>query len=168
MTTSIDKKIIAISIASAFLATPAIAQEDKAFQGAKVAAVAGYDNTDFGFGSADDFTYGATAGYDLQSGKVVYGVEAEITDSTRFGIGRDFSGGVRLGYALSDKALLYVKGGYTNYRVFTAVNLDGARGGVGLEYNVSDNVFARGEYRYSNYQFGVERHQAMAAVGVKF
>jgi len=157
---------MATAAALALLSSPAMANNNKDFQGAKIAAIGGYDNIS-GF---DGFVYGGAIGYDLQSGSVVYGIEGEISDTTAGPgaiIGRDLYIGGRLGYALSPKALLYVKAGYDNFRVF-GTNLDGVRVGAGLEYNVSDSIFLRGEYRYTDSQFGIDRHQAIAAVGFKF
>jgi len=185
------KKIaMAAAIAVSVFATPVLAQESGDFSGAKGTAIAGYDNTDFGItgaGSADNadgFLFGASLGYDLQSSNIVYGVEAEITESTgkisgggaSVNTSRDLYAGGRLGFVAGDKALIYVKAGYTNAR-YTANgaglgtisgNADGVRVGAGVEFKLSDNVFARGEYRYSNYEQGVSRNQGIVGLGVKF
>ncbi|MEQ8743794.1 porin family protein [Parasphingorhabdus sp.] len=185
------KKItIAAAIAVSALASPVLAQESGDFSGVKATAIAGYDNTDFGIagvGSADNadgFLYGASLGYDLQSNNIVYGVEAEITESTADISGggasvdasRDLYAGARVGFVAGDKALIYAKAGYTNARYtgagagFGAVagNADGVRVGAGVEFKLSDKVFARGEYRYSNYEAGVSRNQGIVGLGVKF
>jgi outer membrane immunogenic protein len=47
-------------------------------------------------------------------------------------------------------------------------NLDGVRFGLGLEHNFAANLYGKAEYRYSNYEAGVERHQILAGVGIRF
>lgn len=162
--------------------------------------------------SIDGFAYGVGAGYDMRFGNVVVGPEAEVTWSTAktkftdgdfegFGIGnvktnRDLYVGARLGYVVSPKTMIYAKGGYTNakFDVRNAsgtvttnrdIDADGWRIGAGVEQAVTSNVFAKLEYRYSNYEKGeldyrgdfadgqrfdldLDRHQVMAGVGVRF
>jgi len=174
---------IAVAIAASVLASPAMAQEKGDFSGAKATVIAGYDNIDLdiaGLDNVDGFLYGATLGYDIQSGNVVYGAELEATESTgnisnaggRLEAGRDLYAGARLGFVVGDAALLYAKAGYTNARVsspgFGGENGDGVRVGAGVEYQLSTNMFARGEYRYSNYEDGVSRNQGLVSLGMKF
>jgi len=162
--------------------------------------------------SIDGFLYGVGAGYDFKMGNVVVGPEAEVTWSTAktkfdngdfegFGIGnvktnRDLYLGARLGYVVSPSTMVYAKGGYTNAKfdvrngdgtVVTNrdIDADGWRIGAGIEQAVSNNVFAKLEYRYSNYEKGeldytgdipdgqrfdldLDRHQVVAGVGVRF
>lgn len=177
------KKIIVAAAAAAAFATPAFAQEESNFGGFKAGVVLGYDSTKLEIedegGSKGGFLYGVTAGYDLQLGRAVLGVEAEVTDSTtrkraadllkagdraKLSAGRDLYIGARAGVAFNPTLLGYVKAGYTNARVklnydgvpattsFTASdNLDGYRLGAGLEYSPKGNFFGRLEYRYSDY-----------------
>ncbi len=181
------KKILFVAaIAVSSMTSPAIAQEEGDFSGAKGTAIAGYDNTDFGLAGAgnddnlDGFLFGAALGYDLQSSNIVYGVEAEITGSTgeisggglSVDASRDLYAGARLGFVVGDSALIYTKAGYSNAR-FTATgvgggNLDGIRVGAGVEFKLSDNLFARGEYRYSDYEAGVSRNQVVGGLGFRF
>ncbi|WP_232494053.1 outer membrane protein [Novosphingobium kaempferiae] len=162
--------------------------------------------------SIDGLAYGVGAGYDIRMNNFVFGPEAEVTWSTAktkfddgdfegFGIGnvktnRDLYVGARLGYVVSPKTMLYAKGGYTNAKfdvrnsVGTVttnrdIDADGWRIGAGVEQQVTNNVFAKVEYRYSNYSKGeldytgdfpdgdrfnldLDRHQVMAGVGVRF
>lgn len=162
--------------------------------------------------SIDGFTYGVGAGYDFRAGNFVVGPEAEVTWSTAktkfndgdfegFGLGnvktnRDLYVGARVGYVLSPKTMIYAKGGYTNAKfdvnsTFGTVetnrdiDADGWRIGAGVEQAITNNVFAKVEYRYSNYSKGeldytgdapdgrrfdldLDRHQVMAGVGVRF
>lgn len=162
--------------------------------------------------SIDGLMYGVGAGYDFRMGNVVVGPEAEITwsngktefndgDFEGFGIGnvktnRDLYIGARVGYVVMPRTMVYAKGGYTNAKFDvrnsdgtavsnTDIDADGWRIGAGVEQAVTDNVFAKLEYRYSNYEKGeldftgdmpdsqrfdldLDRHQIMAGVGVRF
>ena len=174
---------IAVAIAASVLASPAMAQEAGDFSGAKGTVIAGYDNIDLniaGVDNVDGLLYGASLGYDMQSGHIVYGAEFEATESTgkisnaggRIEVGRDLYAGGRLGYVLGDSTLLYTKAGYTNARSSSpglgGTNGDGVRVGAGVEFKLSQNVFARGEYRYSDYEDGISRNQGLVGLGVKF
>ena len=162
--------------------------------------------------SIDGLSYGVGAGYDFRVNNFVFGPEAEVTWSTAktkfkdgdfegFGLGnvktnRDLYVGARVGYVVSPKTMIYAKGGYTNAKfdirnalgtVTTDrdIDADGWRIGAGIEQAVSNNVYAKLEYRYSNYEKGeidyrgdfpdgnrfdldLDRHQIMAGVGVRF
>jgi len=174
---------IAVAIAASVFASPALAQNNGDFSGVKATAIAGYDNIDVdiaGVENVEGFLYGGTLGYDIQSGNMVYGAEVEATESTgkissiagRIEAGRDLYAGARLGYVVSDSAMLYAKAGYTNARVSSpglgSENGDGVRVGAGVEYKLSENMFARGEYRYSNYEDGISRNQGLVSLGMKF
>ena len=185
------KTTAALLVAGSILAaaTPAMAQDSDNFTGFRVEALAGYDVTIAGSDadndvnedddqSIDGFAYGAGVGYDFNAGGVVFGAEAQITDSSAttelnegdfegIGIGnvetgRDLYFGARLGYAVQPDLLLYGKAGYTNarYNVRNSFNgeeyrakvdTDGFRVGAGLEYALSGNTYAKVEYSYSNY-----------------
>jgi len=90
--------------------------------------------------------------------------------------GRDLYAGGRVSFGISDKANVYVKGGYTNARfkasdgVITAAdNAEGWRLGAGTQYNVSGKAYVGGEYRFSNYEGGdLKRHQVALTVGTRF
>ncbi|MEH6757632.1 MAG: porin family protein [Parasphingorhabdus sp.] len=164
----------------ALFSSPVLAQEAGDFTGVKATAIAGYDDFDQNGASVDGFAYGVALGYDRQTSNLVYGVELEATESTtriknapgRIEAGRDFYAGARLGIAASEKALVYIKAGYTNARVsvpgFGGQNGDGYRVGGGVEYKLSDKIFTRAEYRFSNYEAGIERQQALVGMGFKF
>ena len=179
-------------------ATPAFAQEASPFSGIRVEGVVGYDTTDVEGDNSSGVAYGAGVGYDFQAGRVVLGVEGEVSDSTLdecvtgvdvagdelcVGAGRDLYAGGRIGYAVGRNVLLYGKAGYTNARVSldyedgtagTALdfsqgeNLDGVRVGGGLEFAIGPNSYAKTEYRYSNYEQGFDRHQVLAGFGFRF
>ena len=96
---------------------------------------------------------------------------------------------------VTPRTLGYVKAGYTNATmdvlatdnttdVETDLNLDGWRAGAGIEHKITDTVFLKGEYRYSQYKEGeveapsgaesdrfdvdLDRHQFVVGVGARF
>ena len=137
-------------------------------------------------------------GYDFQSGNAVFGIEAEATDSSadetvtgfalpgdtlRVRASRDLYVGGRAGFGVGGNSLIYAKAGYTNARVrvdyedgtagtvadFTdRTNLDGVRAGLGAQIGLGPNAYLKTEYRYSNYQDGVDRHQVVGGLGFRF
>ncbi|GAA0276589.1 hypothetical protein GCM10009127_16630 [Alteraurantiacibacter aestuarii] len=161
--------------------------------------------------SIEDVTYGVGLGYDFAMNGVVVGVEGEWMESeastdfdttgfTNFGVGnveagRDLYVGARVGFLATPSTLIYAKGGYTNAQmnilatdnttdVDTDVDLDGWRVGAGIEHAINENLFLKGEYRYSNYKEGefeapsglesdrfnvdLDRHQFVVGVGYRF
>jgi outer membrane immunogenic protein len=160
--------------------------------------------------SIDGAAYGIGVGFDFQAGPVVLGVEGEYVDSSgeqefgesidgteflgRIETGRDIYVGGRIGFALAPRTLIYGKAGYTNTTIESAftnnantvdfdTSVDGYRLGAGIEQSVANNVYIKGEYRYSNYNglkldddlFGdedldidLDRHQVMFGVGLRF
>lgn len=164
--------------------------------------------------SIDGFLFGVGAGYDIAvGGNAIVGVEGELTGGTArtrfrdrdfagFGLGRVKTGrdlyvGARAGFLASPDMLVYVKGGYTNAR-YNALAVDEARElrrnfdtdgwriGGGAEMAFDNNIYAKLEYRYSNYSraeidfpntsipdsprfdIDTDRHQVVAGVGVRF
>jgi outer membrane immunogenic protein len=179
--------ITALAVSTAALAAPAMAQDtDKTFSGAHVEAIGGWDRVQGQERHDNGALYGANAGYDLQRGNAVFGIEGEVSDSTqkkRLGAvtekaSRDLYVGGRAGYVVGGNNLLYVKAGYTNARfkvdgTATGVtladgNLDGVRVGAGIEHQLSNRAFVKTEYRYSNYEQGVSRNQLLAGIGLRF
>lgn len=179
MKTVIFAAVAAVSAVSA----PAFAQEAAPFTGARAEAIVGYDKLDTNdafVGKPDGFLYGLGLGYDMQLGGAVLGIEGEIADSTAkrdlggfdLDAARDLYIGARAGFVAGDRALVYAKAGYTNARIetegFGGENGDGVRVGAGVEYKLGGQLFAKGEYRYSNYEAGVERHQVVGGLGIRF
>ncbi len=191
-----NKFLVAALTASAF-ASPALAQESAPFTGFRVEGLAGYDNLKGNGGGRDGIAYGAAAGYDFQLGGVVAGIEGEYLDSDTKGCEgafvtagdsicangkRDLYVGGRAGVAVTPSTLLYAKAGYTNAKVGvnytdpttpannfrTSDELDGVRVGAGVEQKLGANLYAKAEYRYSNYESGIERHQVLGGVGFRF
>ena len=189
--------LLAILLAGT-VATPAVAQNAAPFSGVRVEGVVGYDTTDVEDENSGGVVYGAQLGYDVQSGGLVFGVEGEVSDSTVdecvrdvdligdelcVQAGRDLYVGGRVGAAASSDVLVYGKAGYTNGRVALdyedgtagttldfeeGENLDGVRVGGGLEVALGPNSYLKAEYRYSNYEQGFDRHQAVAGFGFRF
>lgn len=174
--------IFAAMTAALALSAPAFAQDGSTFVGPRAEAIVGYDavkTNGNGAGTPDGLLYGVGLGYDFNLGSLVAGVEAEIADSTtKRTLGnvtvetdRDIYVGGRIGAPIGDMALLYAKAGYTNARIETAGfgdNGDGVRVGAGIEYKLASNLYVKGEYRYSNYQDDVERHQVVGGLGLRF
>lgn len=213
------------SASLAALAAPAMAQsaDESEFEGPYIGAVAGYDTVRAGSDvdldnqpnndqSIEGIGYGVVAGYDKDFGSVVLGLEGEYLESTAdtdfdngdfegFGFGnvaanRDLYVGLRAGFKVAPRTLVYAKGGYTNAKfdirsndgtVETTddIDADGYRIGAGVEQKVGSNAFARLEYRYSKYSeaeidmegnlpdssrfdIDTDRHQVMASLGWRF
>ncbi len=50
----------------------------------------------------------------------------------------------------------------------TLENLDGLRLGAGVQQGFGRNAYGKIEYRYSNYEAGIERHNVLVGVGLTF
>ena len=192
------KFAFAAALLAGTIATPALAQDNPNLGGFHVDGIVGYDRSNIDNEHASGVTYGVGAGYDFRSGNAIFGVEAEASDSTadrsvtgaviagdslRVRAGRDLYVGGRVGVGVGGNSLIYAKAGYTNARfradyddgtVATVndfaqrTNLDGIRAGVGAQIGVGSRAYLRTEYRYSNYQDGVDRHQVVGGFGVRF
>ncbi len=163
------------------MAAPAQAQQESNFGGVKVGAVLGYDNVSLEYEDLDTdqdgVLYGITAGYDMDLGQAVIGLELEASDastkqrytdliflgdSAKLAAGRDLYIGARVGVPVSRNLMIYAKGGYVNGRAKLTYNdgagfsasdsdtLEGWRLGGGVEM-ANASSFARLEYRYSDY-----------------
>ncbi|MEO0031591.1 MAG: hypothetical protein RIS94_1349 [Pseudomonadota bacterium] len=194
------------------------------FSGLSVNTVIGYDHLRSGSTkdidtsanikqSINGVVFGGGIGFDVPLGdRLTLGAEGEATTSSAswdnnngvpntFNLGhvkvnRDLYAGARLGFAMSPRTLLYVKGGYTNARfdlegsgggtvANQRLDTDGWRAGAGIEQKLGNHGFGRLEYRYSQYKKGefdfngstpdssrftldTDRHQVVASVGVRF
>lgn len=163
-----NKLLIGAALAS--LATPTLANEN--FTGFRVGATAGIQDIqnaeDF---NTDEAVYGVDVGVDIALGDTVtFGVEA-FSDNP-LDTDRTIGVAARVGYAVSDRFLPFVRAGYTNYRIIeengTDFTLDGLVVGAGLEYAISDNSYARVEYRYSDFEQNIGNHNALVGVGLRF
>ncbi|MCL6653582.1 hypothetical protein A6R70_14930 [Agrobacterium rubi] len=174
------------------------------WSGAYLGATANYDWGRFtgngGDRDADGFGGGLYGGYNFQSGQLVYGAEADVNLGDEKGsagtgpLGEDLRGkqGVngsiraRVGYDMNP-FLLYGTGGLaiSDNKVSNPGSSDSATAlgytvGAGVEAMVTNNITARVEYRYSDYQNkdfaldtgtvsrGFDDHSVKAGIGVKF
>jgi outer membrane immunogenic protein len=151
----------------ALAATPANAQDE--FSGFRIEALAGYDNEgvdfdddvlDGGKRSDDGFALGAAAGYDVQMGQFVFGVEADFVESTldreydeqglrpanpiatpisaTYNIegGGDISVGGRAGFAVSPTFLIYGKIGYSWHKLA----IEGTGSDNGAPFTIDEQI----------------------------
>jgi outer membrane immunogenic protein len=186
------------ALVTGLAAAPAFAQDAPSASGFHIDGIVGYDRPHVDGIHTNGVTYGVGAGYDLQVGRALVGIEGEATDSsadrcetglviagdrTCAALRRDLYVGGRVGALIGNRTLLYAKAGYTNARArvtyddgtaATAADfsdhrdLDGVRVGAGLQFGLGEHTYLRTEYRYSNYQDGVDRHQVVGALGVRF
>ena len=190
------RKYLLVALLAGVSATPAFAQDAAPFTGPRVEAIVGYDSTDVDEVGSEGAVYGGAIGYDFNLGGAIAGIEAELSDSSVdecvsnvdvtgdelcAQAGRDIYVGGRVGAVLGSSTLLYAKAGYVNGRANLqydapgtvddfddGANLDGVRRGGGAEFALGRNLFAKAEYRYSNYEQGVEKHQVVGGVGFRF
>jgi outer membrane immunogenic protein len=192
------RKVALAALVSGVIAAPAFAQNAPPNGGFRIEAIGGYDRGRVAGEHANGAVYGVGVGYVVQSGRALFGVEGEATNSsadrcadgvviagdrTCAALRRDLYVGGRIGALVGPRTLIYAKAGYTNARsrvdyddgtTGTALdftdhrNLDGARVGGGVQLGVGRNAYVRTEYRYSNYEAGVDRHQVVGAVGFRF
>ena len=185
------KKIlfVAASVAAVAVATPAAAQPRVEIHG-------GWDNTSNDGIGEDGILYGVGVGYDIRVGRKAFvGVDLSAdfstadacersvivaNDRTCVDTGRDLAAGVRAGVNVSENTAVYALAGYTNARFRVAYttpagvtttaadNLDGFRIGAGVQQRLGGNLYAKAEYRYSNYEGGTDRHNVLLGVGLTF
>ncbi|TFI58934.1 porin family protein [Sphingomonas parva] len=186
------KKYVFIMLAGSavLVATPAAAE------GFRAEVHGGWDHASADGDGESGITYGIGLGYDLPVGeKMTVGLDLSAdlntmeecetsvvvaNDRACLDAGRDLAAAVRLGYKVSDKGTLYALAGYTNARFRFAYttpagvttsdgeNLDGFRLGAGYQHAIGEKVYGKVEYRYSNYENDVTRHQVLLGVGVNF
>ncbi|MFZ2101227.1 MAG: outer membrane protein [Oricola sp.] len=143
---------------------------------------------------ANGWSGGAFAGYNMQNGSVVYGLEGDAgysgADGTLGGVTAKQTGfgsiRGRVGYDF-DPMLLYGTGGLaiSGAKVSDATGSDtnvhlGWTVGAGADAKLTENVFGRLEYRYSDYgskdytigagtvSSGFSAHTVNAGIGIKF
>lgn len=189
-------KLLAATLLAAGMVTSAQAQSTtQGFAGPYAGGQIGHDSFNARIGDANDnaklgangIEGGIFAGYNFQMENFVGGVEAQLglTDAQSSGTlgGTDFALkgkhsyglSVRAGALLSDNALLYAHGGWTRAKFavdFGAIDdkatYDGWKAGLGLEILVTENVSARGEYAYTDYEgrFGIEPKNNSVQLGI--
>lgn len=131
----------------------------------------------------DTTNYGAFAGYNFQSGNMVYGAEiaaqigsADFTPGPTYDVNYMVDAKARVGYSMGD-ALLFASGGYTSVSIATpgpGFDASGWNAGAGLDYAVTDKFFLGGEYVYRSLPnttpagFDVTSHGAQLRAGFRF
>jgi len=136
---------------------------------------------------------GGAMGYDIAVGKgVVIGGEAGFgydvagsksytlsTTTARVTGGYDLDVSLRAGVKVGPSSLVYVKAGYTNSETRATLTVggtttklkshdDGYRLGAGVEQAFGEHVYAKAEYRFSDYGDDVTRHQLLVGLGYRF
>ena len=159
-----NRILIVALAATAFVATPAMAQDAApTFTGARVGVNVGFaDDNIFG---TESFTYGADVGYDFAAGGAILGVTAEIEDSKD--LTRALALTARAGARVGSNGLLYVAGGYSNLRAY-GVSVDGFRLAAGGELALGSKAYVKLEQRYGNYEYGIDLHQTVIGAGIRF
>ena len=127
---------------------------------------AGSTNTDTGDFDTDGFVGGVFGGYNFQTDMFVYGLEGDIGYSNFTGdngvteaeTGFEGSLRARLGVAVTDDILLYGTAGGAAQRleISDPVGSDsqtmlGWTAGAGVDVKLTDQVFGRLEYRYTDF-----------------
>lgn len=186
-----------ITILAVLLATLAAGNATcAAANGLRLEAHGGWDRPVSDGVKSNGLMYGIGAGYDLAIGdKLFAGIEANADFSTArecaTGVvaagdklcvraGRDLSLLARAGVEVAPGSRLYALAGWTNARVrgdykpatgalvSSAQTLDGWRIGAGFQQDLGSGVYAKLEYRYSDYADGDNRHQLVAGFGIRF
>ena len=96
---------------------------------------------------------------------------------------QELGAGVRAGYLINPKLLVYGIGGYVNAeqrKAFTGIgatgvgrfydnySADGYQVGGGAEYSLAKNFYVSAGYRYANYHGHTSRERAFVGAGVRF
>jgi outer membrane immunogenic protein len=180
-------------------AAPIVVAPATSWSGVYVGAFGGYNwgrfDSSAGNVEANGWSGGVFAGYNLQNGPVVYGVEGDVgysgVEGSLGGVTarQNAFGSVRgrIGYAF-DPVLVYGTAGLAATRaevtdgIVTDANTHlGWTVGAGADALLTDNIFGRVEYRYTDYQSknftisgpatissGFDAHSVNAGVGLKF
>lgn len=160
--------MIAAAAALATIAVPASAQT---FTGPRVEVTAGVDDVTRARDTSD-VTYGINAGIDTPLLDSNLRVGVEVSTDNVFDRDRDIGVSGRIGYVVTDNAMLYAKAGYANFRNIDfynrATTLDGFRAGGGVELAVTDNIYGKFEYRYTDFNRDVGKHAGLVGVGIRF
>jgi outer membrane immunogenic protein len=143
------------------------------------------------------FSYGGAVGFDgVIADKFVVGPEFSYMRSRAENVTnplggtyaqksfRELGAGIRAGYLVQPKLLVYGIGGYVNDKqraAFTGPNNSGTAGafynkgstdgyqlGAGAEYDVTDYAYVGAGYRYSNYNDNTARQRVFLSAGVRF
>ncbi|MDQ0458246.1 outer membrane protein [Rhizobium paknamense] len=144
------------------------------------------------FGSKTDRdggSVGAHAGYNFQSGSIVYGIENDFNysfdDKGNAKSEWDASGRARVGYTM-DRTLIFATAGLAAAGAKADVPASGKKdeiligwtAGAGIEHALTDHILIRGEYRYSDFgkkdfggsvgDFSATQHKVVVGASYKF
>jgi outer membrane immunogenic protein len=119
------------------------------------------------------FVLSAEGGFRIAADDAVRGSSATINPSYSFDLG------VRAGYLVTDRTLLYVRGGYTNMRASVQItqlgkssygreNFDGWTMGGGVERAITKQISVRAEYRYGDLRKEGTFYQHQLLVGAAY
>lgn len=182
------------------VAPPVVYTPAATWSGVYVGAFGGYEfgtfDSSVGDIDADGFSGGAFAGINLQNGAFVYGAEADLgfsgTEGTDAGTGAVAEKGLfgslraRLGYSFDPFMIYGTAGVAATQAEVTGLGFNdenthlGWTVGVGADAMVTENVFGRLEYRYTDYEnkdfdlggtivsSGFQENSIRAGIGVKF
>jgi len=187
------KKVLIALAATA--ATVAVASPASA-EGLRAEIHTGIDSVGADGDHETGILYGVGLGYDIAvSPKLELGLDlsADLSSSDACVTGavvandracidarRDLAAAVRVGYKVSEQGTLYALAGYSNARfraTYTtpanvttraSANADGLRLGVGYQHDFGNRLYAKAEYRYTNYEGDFSRHQGLIGLGAKF
>jgi hypothetical protein len=187
------KKLSLLCLPLVAIGAPALAEAPAGF---RLEAMAGFDRPKARFADAattprktlNGGFYGGAVGFDAAMGTALsFGADAELTFTTadtssqggEISLNKDLYVGGRVTASVSDTFNIYAKAGYTNlevdYRHATnaaapkvAGNLNGIRGALGVQVMDDSGAYYGVEGRYSDYEKGMTRKQAMLVVGTRF
>ena len=192
------KKFAIAAAAAALFAAPAVTSAQAFVQaeaGLDVVSAQGDSEANIGYGGSVGYDMPLSGG--MFVGVQATYSDSETKSCARFEgdklcleAGRDVAALVRLGTEVG-QGKLYVMGGYANARAEVSYtgesldviggeygidiggvrahsDLDGFRLGAGYEHALNEKFFVKAEYRYSNYEMGVSRHNGVIALGAKF
>lgn len=184
------KKYLIAAVAAASFASPAMAEFRAEVHGG-VDVISAEGEEEFGgvFGVGVGYDYNdpekrSFAGIELNADlSTIRECEEDLLvvgDELCADFGRDLSVVFRGGVKPSPTSAVYILMGYSNLRaeaefddgagteVSDHTDLDGIRLGAGYQQDFSGNMYGKIEYRYTNYEADVSRHQGLIGVGLKF
>jgi len=167
------KNMLIAAVAALGFAVTAVPATAQSFTGPRVEATVGFSDVT----KARDTTgvlYGLNAGIDAPIGATPWRVGVEATTDQLFDRDRDIGVSGRLGYVLGQdqRVMVYGKAGYANFREIDFRNrsraLDGLRVGGGVEFALTDNVYTKAEYRYTDFEGKSGKHGGQVGIGLRF
>lgn len=146
------------------LSTPAFAQSNAAFLGVHADVAAGVQDVENDF-NTNDVIYSASVGVDAPlDDRWIVG--ADVTATNVFDDSREFGVGARLGYAVTDNALVFGRVGYARFEDAQNFSDEGLNLGAGVEWRLSNHTYLTTQYRYTDQADGA--HGAVVGLGYRF